>query len=260
MAAFKDHQAADRTKILVVGEGGAGKTALLASLANAGYKLRILDYDGGLDILHSFVNPDAIDNIIYRTCTDNTVNDATGFLKGANLLFTGWKTEDEDLGHIKTWDKTHVLVVDSLTFMSEAAKRVALKSSGRHPTDNLTQADWGTAQRLIDNVLTLLASDAVKCNVVVLSHPVFVSDEHGANRMFPSACGQGLSTRVSLYFNNMVRLDVKRKGKDIVRTFRTVSDHKMSLKNSAPNVVKDDEPADLAALLAKLQGAAAQAA
>lgn len=257
MPAFKDHESAKRSKVLIVGEGGSGKTTLLASLANVGYKLRILDYDGGLDVLHSFVEPDKIDNIIYRTCTDDDVEGAEGFRKGANLLFRGWKTsKEEDLGKIQTWGPEHVLVIDSLTFMSEAAKRLALKGAGRLPTDQLQQADWGTAQRLVENVLNLIASSQVKCNVVVLSHPVHVSDEYGSNRTFPASCGQGLSTRVSRYFNNLWRLDVKKKGTDFVRVLRTVSDHKMSLKNSAPLVVKAEEPADIAALFEKLQGAA----
>ena len=38
-------------RIMIVGYPGAGKTGALACLANAGYKLRILDFDGNLEPL-----------------------------------------------------------------------------------------------------------------------------------------------------------------------------------------------------------------
>ena len=50
MASIKNHTSVDVTKLLLVGDSGSGKTASLATLANAGYKLRILDYDNGLDL------------------------------------------------------------------------------------------------------------------------------------------------------------------------------------------------------------------
>lgn len=263
MPAFKDHEANKRTKILIVGEGGAGKTSLAASLANADYNLRILDYDNGLNILKSYVEPDKIDNIIYRTCTGDGEIDAKGdeivraFAQGANLLFRGWKTsKDEDLGNIRDWTEKEVLIIDTGTYMGIAAQKAALRGVGKKCTDQLAQADWGTAQRLVENVLSLVNSSQVKCNVVILAHPTFVDDEYGSSKMFPNICGKGLNTRVSHYFNDMYRLDVKRKGQEFVRTFRTTSDHKMSLKNSAPKFIKPEEPADLAAIFAKLRQAA----
>ena len=38
MASIKEHTSADVTKLLLVGDSGSGKTAALASLANAGKK------------------------------------------------------------------------------------------------------------------------------------------------------------------------------------------------------------------------------
>lgn len=257
MPSFRNHDAATRSKVMVVGEGGSGKTSLLASLANADYNLRILDYDGGLEVLHSYVDADKIDNIVYRTCTDDGQDEATGFRKGVNLLFKAWKTDDEDLGHIKTWTNRDVLVIDTVTFMAEAAKRLALHAAGRKPTDNLTQADWGTAQRLVENVLNFTSSSLLSCNVVMLAHPTHIEDQYGAARTFPATCGRGLDTRVSRYFNNVWRLDLKReRDGGFTRILRTTADHRMGLKNSAPLVIKPEEPADLAVLFEKLQGAA----
>ena len=50
MTSFKDHISTQRAKLMIVGDSGSGKTASLASLANAGYNVRILDFDDGLDI------------------------------------------------------------------------------------------------------------------------------------------------------------------------------------------------------------------
>ena len=51
MPALSDHQSSQTTKMLFIGDSGSGKTGALASLAAAGYNLRILDVDNGVDIL-----------------------------------------------------------------------------------------------------------------------------------------------------------------------------------------------------------------
>ena len=58
MPPLATHAATKRTKLLIVGDPGSGKTALLGSLANAGYNVRILDFDAGVDILFAYVKPD----------------------------------------------------------------------------------------------------------------------------------------------------------------------------------------------------------
>jgi hypothetical protein len=45
------HQSHRTTKLLNLGDAGSGKTGALASLAKAGQRLIILDFDNGLDIL-----------------------------------------------------------------------------------------------------------------------------------------------------------------------------------------------------------------
>ena len=65
MASIKNHTSVDVTKLLLVGDSGSGKTASLATLANAGYKLRILDFDNGLDILPEFLTDTGVNNVSY---------------------------------------------------------------------------------------------------------------------------------------------------------------------------------------------------
>ena len=56
MPALGQHQSSDIVKMLFIGPSGAGKTGALASLASAGYNLRILDMDNGLDVLANVLN------------------------------------------------------------------------------------------------------------------------------------------------------------------------------------------------------------
>src|ERR1700756_571809 len=74
MPRLVDHQSADTTKLLFLGDSGAGKTGALASLAGAGYRLRIADFDNGLDVLHNILldakspyGAQAAENVRYMT-------------------------------------------------------------------------------------------------------------------------------------------------------------------------------------------------
>ncbi|MCG3776517.1 MAG: hypothetical protein JW395_3376 [Nitrospira sp.] len=255
MTAFKDHKLSSRTKVLMIADNGAGKTGLLATLANAGHKLRVLDFDNGLDVLASYLTPKGVENVIFETLSDDIANSAaTAYMRARTLIYNGWKTEsDGDLGHITKWGPDTTLVIDTLSGLSDACLRDVLKKNGKRPQDNPAQADWGTAQREITNLLTYVLGDAVKCNVVVNTHPVLITDESDITRMYPNSCGRGLSTRVGTFFNNVFRIDVKPDGK---RVIRTQADHRTTLKSAAPTVLAKEEAFDLAAVFDKIQGQA----
>ena len=85
MANIKTHKSAEYTKLMLVGDSGSGKTTALASLANAGYNLRILDFDDGLSILPEFLNKDAVKNVSFVTCKDS-LGQATAFRKGVQMI------------------------------------------------------------------------------------------------------------------------------------------------------------------------------
>ena len=67
------HTSAIITKMLLIGASGSGKTGALASLAAAGYKLRILDYDNGLDFLMRYMRK----NHLARSTTSSLSPSAT---------------------------------------------------------------------------------------------------------------------------------------------------------------------------------------
>ena len=59
MPSLANHQSNEFTKLLIEGDSGSGKTGALASLVKAGYKLRILDMDNGLDALKQTIHDSA---------------------------------------------------------------------------------------------------------------------------------------------------------------------------------------------------------
>src|SRR6476620_1574282 len=68
----KDHKSSIFVKLLYIGESGTGKTTSLASLVEAGYHLRVLDFDNLLDPLVHQVrhNKSDLDQIQYQTFRD----------------------------------------------------------------------------------------------------------------------------------------------------------------------------------------------
>jgi len=107
MPSLKDHQSNEYTKCLLIGDSKAGKTGALASLVKAGYSLRILDYDNGLDVLKQFVLrdcPERLGDIEFRTLRDKRRATAEGtvvdgapkaFIDGIKML-DRWKYKDGD--------------------------------------------------------------------------------------------------------------------------------------------------------------------
>jgi len=251
MPSFENHPSSKRTKLLLVGDSGTGKTASLASLANAGYKVRILDFDAGLDILKNYLTPEGVKNVTYITLKDDLAK-ATAWQTGRDIVFKGWKTPTEDLGKVQDWGPDVVLVADSLTFMGDAAKHAAAALNGKQINGQLTQQEWGEAVRVIENFLDYITSDYIKCNVVMTALPVPLEDDSGVSRLYPFVVTKAFSsTKVAKYFNNLFRVANRRDGTPY---FRTAGDARMACKSSAPGVVKPEEDADLASIFKKLQG------
>lgn len=233
MPNLSKHQSSEHTKLLLMGDSKSGKTGALASLVLDGYKLRILDFDNGLDALAAVVrksDPQKLENVEFRTLRDKYVStpigpivggQATAFIEGLRML-DRWKYGDVDLGMPSEWGPDTILVIDSLTFMSDAAWNfreplVPKSKDGRYDV----RAVYKDAQDAIGGVLALLTSESFRTNVIVISHVRYVDNPDGTKKGYPTAVGAALSPEIPRYFNSVALCQTGPGGKRQIQTAAT---------------------------------------
>ena len=160
MTTFNEPQEELPNKVIYLGHFGAGKTGSLASLAAAGYNVRILDADKKTQILRDYMLNTT--QSIYRRAAPGlwTAEQAAGTagrlsfvsldetmaLVGAKgkeryvpkgdlwgkamSLMNDWEDPPRSFGNIGTWGPQDVLVLDGLSRLSQAAMDQQLALSG----------------------------------------------------------------------------------------------------------------------------------
>lgn len=251
MPSLSKHQSNEFTKMLIEGDSGSGKSGALASLVAAGYKLRILDFDNGLEPLKQYVLkecPDKVDNVEYRTLRDKRKatplgpvidGGAKAFINGIKML-DKWKYDDIDLGVPAEWGPDCILVVDSLTFMSDAAFdfREPLTPKGESGKYDVRMV-YKDAQDAIENVLALLTSESFRTNVIVTSHIRYMTNPDGTTKGYPTSVGSALGPTIPRYFNSVALCQTSAGGK---RTIQTVATAMIDLKNPKPFAMANSYP------------------
>ena len=233
MATLENYKADKPIKMLVIGDTGTGKTGALASLANAGYKLHILDYDNGLDILSTTVQGDKFQNVEYETLTEK--KKAVG---GQVLIQGAPKSFAKGLALLTEWgqkytSKEDVIVIDSLTFFSDAAMEHVLAGAG-HTGRQPEIQEWGLAMSLMEDVLSILYSDDIKCNVIVNAHIKYIQDEGtGVIKALVNTLGSKLPPKVGRYFNHLIMAQQQATGKRVLLTKGAAM---FGLKSPNPNI------------------------
>ncbi len=256
MPKLEDHQSAKTTKCLIVGDPGSGKTGSLASLAAAGYNIRLIDLDNGADILANVLKQDlggiygkeALSRVHYQTITDKmkvipggklVPAKATVWERTINLL-NNWKAEGEDFGPIHSWTNKEVLVIDGLSRLSTAALDF-IKQMNARLGQQAHQSDYFGAQQLIEGLLSTIADDNVRCNVVLISHIQLVENEatsvtHG----YPLSVGKALAPKIGGYFNSILMAKSSGQGASAAKKLITSAQSIVELKNSNPGKVKKE--------------------
>lgn len=261
MVSLTEHQSTNTTKLLLLGDSGAGKSGALASLAKAGYNLRILDFDNGLDVLANLLrdDPEAAARVDFQTVTDATRIGGTQMIPQANAWTKAIKTLGDwpGYGKLDTWTPNDILVIDSLTFAGKAAVRFVLNLNGRI-TDLPGWNDYYTAQGLLEKLLATLYSDSIRCNVIVISHvrevgkshteldskgrQITIEEEGSRKGYAETGTGKALSPTVGRYFNAALLADIEGSGQSARRIIRTVPHQNIGLKNANPAKVKPVYP------------------
>jgi hypothetical protein len=254
MPTLDNHQSNEFTKLLIIGDSGSGKTGALASLVGAGYKLRILDLDNGLDVLKQYImkdSPDKIGNVEFRTLRDKRKATAEGsvidgvpkaYINAIKML-DKWKYDDEgvttDLGVPAEWGPDCILVVDSLTMLSDAAFdwREPLAPRGKSG-DYDRRSVFYDAQKAIEDLLALLTSESFRTNVIIISHIKYKDMPDGTIKGFPTSIGSALSPTIPRYFNSVALCETTG-GK---RTLKTAPTSTIDLKNPKPFAMAKSYP------------------
>lgn len=260
MPSLAEHPSSEIVKALFIGESGAGKTGMLASLASAGYRLWILDYDNGLDILQTALREDkaALARVTFETLRDTVVmaggapklKPPIHAYKDAGKVLTEWNAAN--------FTPADVIVLDSLTTFSEAAFNEALMLGGRLNQRPQLQ-DYGWMADSVKLFIEMITSPDLNCHVIVTTHiKWFAADEEAQTqaRGVPNAKGQEVSRVVSRYFNTVGLVRTQGTGPATRRVISTQPQGVVEVKTSAPTVVKQSYPIDtgLAALFQDILG------
>lgn len=260
MPKLTEHHSGKFTKVLYLGDSGTGKTGSLVSLVAAGYKLHVVDYDNGLDVLKEFAKrdcPDKLSNVDYITLRDQYKAGPTGPMVAGvpkamvNTIKYLTKWDDETVP--AEWGADHILVLDSLTGLGKAAFEWA---KGMNPGAKEPRQWYHTAQQAVDNVLSLLTSEAFHANVIVIAHVQFIEDKTtGSIRGYANTIGKALGPMVPTYFNTMILARTSGQGASVKRTISTVPTSMIDLKNPAPFKIDQELPlgTGLSTLFAKLK-------
>jgi hypothetical protein len=250
MSTLDQHASNEYVKLLLIGEAKSGKTGSLVSLVKAGYKLRILDLDNLLDVLKYMVRrecPEYLTNVESRVLRDKRKASAMGaVLSGtptayinAVKMIENWKYKEADgtevdLGNPADWGPGCILVIDSLSRLCDAAydwmHALNPKNDGR--------AIYGDAQDHVENLLSMLTSESMTCNLVVIAHVTYQDMPDGTKKGYPQGVGQKLSPKIPQYFSSVV-LYTNRNGK---RTIQTNSTPLIDLANPAPFAMEKEYP------------------
>ena len=167
---------------MIVGFPGAGKTGALVPLITAGFKIRMLNYDGNEQPLFAYADPTMLKNVdIVRLEDKMKVTPQyvgpdgipTAFLDGLKLMNHWTYKEDDgtvvDLGHSADWGLDTVVVLDSMQSMGDSAKNRAMVIRNKTPL-NTTDGVWGLGMNEQDEFIKVLAKNKARHHTIILSH------------------------------------------------------------------------------------------
>lgn len=258
-------------RALLVGYPGAGKTGSIASLINEGYKVRVIDFEGNIEPLLAYVKPEFYPNvdIVYlrdKLAMGDKYAEAVGVPTAFNdalKLLKEWKYTDKDtgeevnLGKSADWGSDTIVVIDSLTGLSEAAIRRAIKMMNKHP-DTMTSAVWGAAVSDVNAAISIAGDKNLKYHLIVTGHLQMIGPDDYlkqgdtkeitevkieniaadviATRLYPVAATRNSSSRVAKDFSTMILAEQKVVMGKTARVLTTSTKQPLDLKLPALNV------------------------
>jgi len=229
MPTLSDYSQTALVKGLMIGNSGSGKTGALACLAEAGFELKILDFDNGLDFLARHLSPEAKSRVEYEQCIDEiTATPAGPVIQGQPKAFA------KAMAKLDHWKRQatpqQIIVIDSLTFAGKAAFHY---SSFLNPSAKDKRMIYYDAQQRIEGVVAMLYSDSFRANVIVNSHVLYIQVQEGFTKGYPTAIGQALSPQIARYFNICLYAEVVGIGAQAKRVVSTAPTGLIDVKHPA---------------------------
>lgn len=238
MPTLDNHQSSDFTKILYIGDSGAGKTGSLVSLLAAGYSFKILDMDNGLDALVYYAKrncPEALSAVEFETVRDEYKSSRAGpILKGQPKAFV------ESLEILTKWseieDPNTIFVLDSGSAWGRSAFEWA---KGLNPTAKDPRQWYFAAQQAIESGIAMLTGPGFRMNVIVVSHVNYKEFSEGVNKGYANFIGSALGPTVAKYFNSLVLAESSGSGTNVRRRIKTMPTGIIDLKLPTPEIDKE---------------------
>lgn len=239
MASLADHHGSKFIKVAFIGDSGTGKTGALVSLVKAGYKLRILDLDNGLDALREWVKkdcPENLKNVDYETRRDKyKVSGGQGLiLDGQPKAFTdSLKLMDKwsDESRPSEWGEDTIFVLDSLTAYGKSAFEWA---KGMNPGAKDPRQWYFAAQQGVEDTVAVLTGESFKANVIIISHVTYSEWQDGTTRGTMSSIGSALGPKLAKYLNTLILAEKTGSGTNVKRIIRTAPTSVIDLKTPGP--------------------------
>lgn len=211
MPALEEHPSATSVKIVVAADSGAGKTGGLATLADAGYRLFILDFDNGVSTLRGYLKtPEGKKNVFYIPLADSFklagkvvgVAKADAFNKAMLALGNGTDEWGISMPKLADWGPKDILIVDTYSSMGRAALAMVMQLDGKGMGKPELQ-HYGQAMDNLERFLGMITSESVKCSVILNTH---MQPLEGSTKIYPEALGSKLGPKVGRYFDNMITI------------------------------------------------------
>lgn len=226
-------------KILLMGPSGTGKTYFIGQLLDAGFKVRALFTEPGMESVGQYFqdkgqaipatydphyiapastpwaaliaaasNINKLDQKALANLQDPNRSKYTEFVQILTTL-SSFKSDrtGEVLGAADDWGTDTFLVVDSLSGLSVAAMNLV---TGGKPIKS--QADWGMAMDTVERFITKLTTD-LRCHVLMIAHVEREGDEiSGGSTIGVSTLGKKLPPKVPRFFSDVIL--TQRNGKE----------------------------------------------
>lgn len=216
---------------LVEGPTGTGKTHSLGSLADTGVEVFALFTESGLETLlgywtdrkldvpsnvHWHVLPRTMGSFITLADSANKVNTMAQELlhkmqdpdRAKHNSFVGMLRALADFpddrtgqkfGAVDTWGPDRCIAIDSLTGINPIAMSLVV---GGKPVRS--QADWGIAMGLIENLLRQL-TDGCRCHFILTAHVEREVDAvFGGVKVTVSTLGRALAPKIPIMFSDVI--------------------------------------------------------